>query len=199
MDPFTEEFVISIMSRDRIGIVYEVSRAISELQGNIAEIRQSVLSGYFTMILLAKFPDGVTQRDIERKLAEVDARSDTAIDAAVKKVEAAASALDTPNPDNAYVLTATGTDRVGFVATLTSFCVSHQINILDCSTTISDGAYVMILLVDLDRCPSIAEVRSDLQRFAQEKSLKIVLQHYAIFKAVNDINLPVLVNSPKES
>ncbi len=192
MTQSTQEFVISIMSRDRIGIVYEVSRAISELQGNISDVRQSVLCGYFTMILLASFPEGVTQRDIERKLAEVDARSETAIAAAVKKVDLAAMADNTPRPDNAYVLTATGADRVGFVATLTSFCVTHNINILDCSTTTSDGEYVMILLVDLTRCPSIADVRSDLQQFAQETGLKIVLQHYAIFKAVNEINLPVL-------
>jgi len=185
-----EEFVISILSRDRVGIIYEVSKAISELQGNIAEIRQSVLCGYFSMILLAAFPPGVTQRDIERKLAEVDAHSETAIDAAVKRAE---PGVDTgaPNPANAYVLTATGADRVGFVATVTSFCAAHEINILDLSTTVSDGAYVMILLVDLNRFASIADVRRDLQQFSQEKKLKIVLQHYDIFKAVNEINLPV--------
>ncbi len=186
-----EEFVISIMSRDRIGIVHEVSRSISELQGNIADIRQSVMCGYFTMILLASFPSGVTQRDIERKLAEVDAHSDTAIDAVVKKVETAALEAFKPNPDNAYVLTATGVDQVGFVATVTSFCVAHKINILDLSTTISDGEYVMILLVDLNHCASISDVRRELIEFAQGRNLKIVLQHYDIFKAVNEINLPV--------
>ena len=74
------QFVISIMSRDRVGIVYEISKAISELDGNIADIRQSVLCGYFTMILLASFPDAVNQRAIERKLAEVDANSETLIE-----------------------------------------------------------------------------------------------------------------------
>lgn len=85
MTEASQEFVISIMSRDRVGIVYEISNAISELNGNIADVRQSVLCGYFTMILLASFPVGVTQRDIERKLAGVNAHSETAIDAAVKK------------------------------------------------------------------------------------------------------------------
>jgi len=33
-----------------------------------ADVRQSVLCGYFTMILLASFPAGVTRRDIERKI-----------------------------------------------------------------------------------------------------------------------------------
>ena len=186
----SEDFVISIMSRDRIGIVYEISKAISELDGNIADIRQSVMCGYFTMILLAAFPARVTQRDIERKLAEVDARSETAIDAAVKKA-AGSSPLESAVPANAYVLTATGADQVGFVATVAEFCVAHRVNILDLSTTTSGGEYVMILLVDLRRCESVGAVRADLARFAQQKGLRVVLQHYNIFKAVNEINLPV--------
>ena len=56
-------FFLSISSRDRIGIVYQVSSAISELGGDIADLRQSVLRGHFTMILLASFPDTVTQRE----------------------------------------------------------------------------------------------------------------------------------------
>jgi glycine cleavage system transcriptional repressor len=185
-----EQFVISIMSRDRVGIVYEVSKAISELGGNIADIRQSVLCGYFTMILLASFPPKVARRAIERKLAEVDAHSDTAIEAMVEKVKGRAPASASPFPENAYVLTATGADRIGFVATVTSFCVRHNINILDLSTTVSEGAYVMILVIDLNHCASIGEVRRDLQQFAEKTGLKVVLQHHHIFRAVSEINLP---------
>ncbi len=81
------QFVISIMSRDHVGIIYQVSKALSDLDGNIAQVRQSVLCGYFTMILLATFPSQVTQRDIERKLAEADARSETPLEATVRKAE----------------------------------------------------------------------------------------------------------------
>lgn len=184
------QFVISITSRDRVGIVYEISKAISELNGNIADVRQSVLCGYFTMILLASFPSKVTERSIERKLAEVDAHSETAIQVMVKKVDNGALPAAAAESENVYVLTASGKDKIGFVATVSSFCVRHQINILDLSTTVSDGAYVMILMVDLSQCQSISAVRQDLQAFAQQSALTVVLQHYDIFKAVNEINLP---------
>ncbi|KPL71943.1 hypothetical protein ADM99_09260 [Leptolinea tardivitalis] len=94
-------------------------------------------------------------------------------------------------PDNAYVLTATGPDRVGFVATVSSFCANNNINILDLSTTSANGEYVMILITDLSKCPSMEAIRRDLQDFAREKGLRIVLQHYDIFRAVNEINLPI--------
>jgi glycine cleavage system transcriptional repressor len=187
----SEPFVISIMSLDRVGIVYEVSKAISDLGGNIANIRQSVLCGYFTMILLVSFPKDVTQREIERKLAEVDAHSETAIDAAVKKVGQAVIPASSPYPENTYVLTATGSDKVGFVATVASFCVKHRINILDLSTTEADGSYIMILMIDLDQGTQISDIRRDLTSFSEDTGLKIVLQHYDIFKAVNDINLSI--------
>jgi predicted amino acid-binding ACT domain protein len=184
-------YVISIMSRDRVGIVHEVSRALSEINGNIADIRQSVLCGYFTMILLASFPEKVTSRDVERKLAEIDARSDTAIDVMVKQVVEDFVPFRPSIPENAYVLTATGPDKVGFVATVSSFCVKHNINILDLSTTAHDGIYMMILVIDISQCTSIGDVRRNLQEFSQQTGLNMVLQHYDIFKAVNDIALPL--------
>ena len=191
MSKVQEQFVISIMSRDRVGIIYEISKALSDLGGNIADVRQSVLCEYFTMILLASFPSKVTKRAVERKLAEVDANSETVIESAVKQIEESIPVSSSSITENAYVLTATGVDRVGIVAQVSHFCVSHDINILYLSTTISDDAYVMILVLDLDRCNSISEVRGDLQELAQEIGLKLVLQHYDIFRAVSEIDLPV--------
>ena len=188
----TQEYVISIMSRDRVGIVYEVSKAISDLQGNISNIRQSVLCGYFTMILLVTFPKDVSKRLIERKFAEIDANSETVIDSVVKPVDYKDTDLINESAyDNNYVLTATGTDQIGFVAALSSFCTGHNINIVDLSTTASNGIYVMILIVDLSRCSSIQTVRQNLETFAQERELKVVLQHYDVFRAMNEIYLPI--------
>jgi glycine cleavage system transcriptional repressor len=186
MSEVQEQFVVSIMSRDRVGIIYEISKALGELGGNIADVRQSVLCGYFTMILLVSFPLKVTKRAVERKLAEVDANSETVIESAVKQVEENALTSFSPNPENAYVLTVTGTDHVGIVAGVTHSCVGHNINILDLSTTISDGDYVMILILDLDHCDSIDDFRRDLQELARETSLTLVLQHYDIFRAINE-------------
>ena len=45
MDETQQQYVISIMCRDRVGLVYEITQAISELGGNIADLRQSVLCG----------------------------------------------------------------------------------------------------------------------------------------------------------
>jgi len=185
------QFIISITSRDRVGIIYEVARAVCSLGGNIADIRQSVLCGYFSMILLASFPPKTTRCSIERKLAEVDSNSESAIETVVRKAENNVPSDNSSVPENAYVLTATGHDRIGFVATVALFGVQHNINIIDLSTTVSNGAYVMILIVDLNHIASICEMRRDLQKFTSENDITVVLQHYDIFRAVNEINPPI--------
>lgn len=50
----------------------------------------------------------------------------------------------------------------------------------------------MILSIDVSQCPSISHVRQELQQFASDSDIKIVLQHNDIFKAVNEINLPLV-------
>jgi predicted amino acid-binding ACT domain protein len=62
-------------------------------------------------------------------------------------------------------------------------------NILDLSTAVSKGAYTMIFLVDLSQRGDISDIRRQLQVFGQETGLRLVLQHYAIFKATNEVNL----------
>ncbi|MRR28737.1 hypothetical protein EG834_00005 [bacterium] len=182
------EYIISITSRDRIGIVYEISSALAELSGNIADSRQSVMCGYYTMILRASFPAAVNRQTIEAKLAEVDQKSPTPLNILVNSVKEPLPSEG--SPENRYVLTASGTDQIGFVARVAGFCVKHQINILDLSTTLSDGEFVMMLEVDLSRCGSISEVRTALAEFGRENKLRVVLQHHDIFKAVNEISLP---------
>jgi predicted amino acid-binding ACT domain protein len=95
------------------------------------------------------------------------------------------------NPENRYVLTASGADQIGFVASVAGFCVKHRINILDLSTTLSHGEFVMMLEVDLSRCANISAVREALADFGKQHDLRVVLQHHDIFKAVNEISLPI--------
>lgn len=189
MSPQSIEYIISITSRDRIGIVHEISGALAELAGNIADSRQSVMCGYYTMIMRAGFPAAVTRQVIEAKLAEVDAKSPTPLNILVNSIDEPLP--DLGNPENRYVLTASGTDQIGFVARVAGFCVKHQINILDLSTTLSHGEFVMMLEMDLSRCGSVSVVREALAEFGREQSLRVVLQHYDIFKAVNEISLPI--------
>ncbi len=182
-------FIISVMSRDRVGIVYDISSAISQIHGDIADIRQSVLRGYFTMILYVSFPAGVSINHIKQMLAALDSASATPLEISVKQVTEPDDLPIAAPPEQTYVLTASGKDRIGFVAGVSQFCAENNINILDLSTTVANDLYIMILLVDLSRCASIDEIRRNLHSFNQATGLQVVLQHYDIFKATNEIKM----------
>ncbi len=182
-------YVISVMSRDRVGIVRDVAGAISRLEGDIADLRQSVLRGYFTMILMAAFPATVSAGTIKESLSQVNQRSATPLEIAVKQVPETLVEPETARPEFTYVLTASGPDQIGFVAKVSRFCADNDINILDLSTTVDGDSYVMMLQVDLSRCREIDTVYQRLEQFSRETGLHVVLQHYDIFRATNEIKM----------
>jgi glycine cleavage system transcriptional repressor len=182
-----KEYVISITSRDRVGIIHDVAGAISYMNGDLADMRQQVLRGYFTMILHVTFPAAVSTDEIRKRLTAAGT-SDAAIEVSIKAVHQPQPETSPPM-DNCYVLTADGEDRIGFVATVTKFCKDNAVNILDLTTTVADGRYIMILFIDLSSCPAMDELRDSLDRFAHDTDLNMVLQHYDIFRATNEIKV----------
>ena len=50
------KYIISVTAADRVGIVYSVTGALLDLGGNILELSQTVMRGYFTIILEVEFP-----------------------------------------------------------------------------------------------------------------------------------------------
>ncbi len=182
-----KEYIISIASRDRVGLIHDVASAISYMNGDLADMRQQVLRGYLTMIVYVSFPAEVTTGEINRRLIAAGTKT-AAIEVSIKELT-----LSQPESsdimDNCYVLTAEGEDRIGFVATVTKFCKDNDINILDLSTTVAGDRYIMILFVDLSHCSAMEELRSRLDLFAEETDLNMVLQHYDIFRATNEIKI----------
>ena len=56
-----KQMIISVMSKDRTGIIADITGAIYELGGDLADLNQSVLGGYLTMILFATFYENISR------------------------------------------------------------------------------------------------------------------------------------------
>lgn len=77
-----KEFVLTMTAANRAGILSAVTRAMSELGGDLRELSQTVVRGYFTMIFSAEFPENLTE-DIVRDHIE-DACRPFGIDVGLK-------------------------------------------------------------------------------------------------------------------
>jgi len=175
-----KNMVIAVMDRDRPGIVAEITEGISELGGNLADLSQTVLCGYFTMILVAGFPDGVSAGQIEETLS---GRSRARILIADGQDLLPA----TESSEHVYVLSAIGRNRVGLVAQVSRFCCDHGVNILDLASSVENDQYTMMLQIDLSSIENVERFEKDLAVFGRHTGLHIALQHNDIFRATNEI------------
>lgn len=44
--------VLTVVGKDRVGIIYEITKVLTKEQINILDISQTIISGYFTMIMI---------------------------------------------------------------------------------------------------------------------------------------------------
>jgi glycine cleavage system transcriptional repressor len=182
-----KQMVMSVMSKDRPGIVADITGVIYQLRGDLADLNQSVLCGYFSMILIASFDDAVTPEDVVAGFSHLP--SATKLEVVVKEMEAPLESAPEGRSQEVYVLTVQGQNKSGLVHRIGLFCCQHGINILDLATTLSRGLYTMILQLDLSHVESVDAIRTDLARCAEESGLHLVLQHEDLFKATTEITL----------
>jgi len=175
-----KRIVISVMDRDRPGIVAEVTEGISQLGGDLADLSQTVLRGYFTMILIAAFPPEVTVGQIQQALT----RGTTSH---LLVLEAGELIPEHGDSDHVYVLSAIGRNRVGLVAMVSRFCCDHGVNILDLASHAEADQYTMMLQIDLANIEHVQRFEKELAAFGQRTGLNLVLQHNDIFRATNEI------------
>jgi len=67
----SKQMIISVMSKDRPGIIAEITGAIYALKGDLADLNQSILSGYLTMILIASFEEDITREDVLAEISHI--------------------------------------------------------------------------------------------------------------------------------
>ena len=64
--------VITVVGKDRVGIIAAVSTTLAEHNVNILDISQTILQDYFTMIMLAELdPERLAIADLAEKLNAV--------------------------------------------------------------------------------------------------------------------------------
>ena len=67
--------VITVVGKDMVGILARVSAACAEMNANVLEVTQSILDGYFCMVMvvdISKVDDGVEGLDSKLKSAVPD-------------------------------------------------------------------------------------------------------------------------------
>ena len=72
-------YIVTVTAADRVGIVFSVAGTLRDQGGNILELSQTVMRGYFTIILAVEFPEAKDPRKLAAAITERGKRFDLTV------------------------------------------------------------------------------------------------------------------------
>lgn len=144
-------FSVSVMGKDRPGIVAEVSRILYELGCNIEDSTCTILSGQFAMILVVFHEKRMTSAEMNPSFDDV--RQKMGLQVTIHSLKADEVVHDKSFTGRPHIISVYGADRPGIVYSVARELARRKVNITDLNTQVVGSkerpVYVMVLEVDL--------------------------------------------------
>ena len=186
MTRFPHGFVLTVMSDDHPGIVAAVSDAIESLGGNIDSCSQTVLGGYFTLIMIVSVPEPIDPERLAQRIRGAESRGAgyQVLVRPARDAEASAS-----EPAERFVISAFGEDQPGFVRRFSQYLAGKDINIVDFYGDRNGTQFVLIGQVEVPARWDVRMMQADLEQMGLELGFTVKLQHENVFVATNQLRL----------
>lgn len=181
-----KDYIITVMAQDRVGIVRDVSTAIASLEGNITHLSQTVMRGYFTLIISAEMPDERSQSEIRQAVERKGAVGELEVN-----VRPFVETQQCGSSSERFTLSMQGNDQKGIISRATSYLAQRNVNVDDFYAYVHDGTLLMLAQVSIPVGTDVEELQSGLERVGEEFGLVVHLQHEDIFRAAGDVR-PVI-------
>jgi glycine cleavage system transcriptional repressor len=178
-----KQHVVSVLVADRVGILRDICTAVSDMGADIPGISQTVVMGYFTVILTAVFDKPVASDDVRKAIERNFAKSEASV--AVRPCTDQTAAL--PVHGDRYILTVSGRDQKGILRVVTVFLADRGINIEDWYVHPRGGETTHIGKVTVPGRLDIKHLQDELTERLAGMGLVPKVQHENIFRATNDI------------
>lgn len=184
MDDLFQEYIVTVTAKDRPGIIAAITRAMAGLGGNVDELSQTVMRGYFTILISARFPSGVTPEVLKAAIEREGVSFGLSV---VVRDTAHDAVVFSAGGGDRYVLTVQGEDRPGIIAQITTYLASQDINIEDFYARVDQNRFTMVLQIRVAGAWNADQLRLDLEAIGSEIGLRANLQHEDIFRATSEV------------
>lgn len=182
------KFIITVLAKDRPGIIAHVTRILFELGCNLENVNQMILQSQFAGLFLVEAPEGVDKDHLRHTLTARSEDQDLVIHVNALE-ETDGTAMDTAG--DIFLITTIGPDQKGLVAGFSTIMAAYQANIINLKAVFKGGSdprnnvmsYQVWVTSDMDTTTLFA----DLRQKADELGLDIRIQHRNIFDAINKI------------
>jgi len=181
---FPHAYVLNVLTDDHPGIVAAITRAVNLRGGNIDACSQTVVEGYFTLIMIISFAKPVKPDTLADEI-----RSDTKTGFQIVTREFVPPAPKPVRLVEQFVLTAFGKDKPGIVRRFSEYLAGKGINILDLFAHRQGDDFLLIGQIEIPAASDIALLQADLEQIATKEAFTVKLQHENIFVATNQLRL----------
>ncbi|MHA1681566.1 MAG: phosphoserine phosphatase SerB [Promethearchaeota archaeon] len=183
MEIQTHEIIITFISRDKPGLVHEITSIISRVNVNIIDIDQSVVRGIFSIILVCDLSTAKIPMD------EVFLHVKTSLEKLKDSVQGYLfmdyNKLNTSNrniPEGYLKITVLGRDSPGIVENVSKIATKYNINIENISMISRKDIFAMDLVASYTVNQIIFNsFKSELKDTLDQQSLSIIIQEGDIF------------------
>ncbi len=184
MTTATQKLVAAILVADRPGIMRDVTTAVTDLGGNIDGVSQTVVEGYFSIVLTASFPAPLTPPALHDAIAHSFRDGEASV---VVRPYAPVPREPRLHSGQRYVLVIAGQDKPGILKRATTALAARGINIEDWTCQFEGARVSYIGFITVPASVRIADVQRELQRTLGELDMRCSLQHENIFRATNEV------------
>lgn len=168
-------FSVSVVGKDRPGIVAEVSRILYEKGCNIEDSTCTILSGQFAMILVVFHESLHAVVDLGPAFEEV--RSGMGLLVTVHPLKADEVVHEKMFSGRPHIISVYGADRPGIVYFVARELARRKVNITDLNTQVVGSkdrpVYVMVLEVDIPEEVDRKELDAEFDRIRRELGVSI--------------------------
>lgn len=177
------QYIVTVTAADRVGIVFSVAGTLRDEGGNILELSQTVMRGFFTIILAVEFPDGRDPKQLAASITERGRR----FDLTVVVIEAKESAQEPVlSQGERFILTVLGADSPGKIHGITGCLAAHGVNVVDLHARADGTKFSLVMEAFLPPDLGPNTIRAELERFGRDHGLEAYVQHENIFLATTE-------------
>ena len=176
-------YIITVTAADRVGIVHEVTGAVSARGGNVLELSQTVMRGYFTIILAAEFADGLDPEALRATITENGRRFDLTV--SVRESSPTPPAPPVAHGER-FLITVIGNDHPGNIHGIAGCLAEHGVNIVDLHARAVGPIFSLVMEAYLPHDLPPGTIRRELERFGEALGLEAFVQHENIFLATTE-------------
>jgi len=184
-----EYVVLSVIGRDRPGIVASVSQVLYRNRYNIEALSQNAIMGQFVMILIASASNGNAFGELRKDCDQL--MKDRGLDIYFRETLPGEMVPYRAGETEPFVLTVQGEDRPGLAYGISEALAEWGINITNLDARVAmigqKLEYIQIYEVDIPKDLDFGIIQEKLRAQGQQMKVAVDLQHRGIFRAINQI------------